>query len=185
MLTADSALIGTHQPALEERGDSMHPREHRVGGLAAPEENSSVMAIAELGEETVALQPVGDHDGTRLNPTDEGFVHLDRAGQTVPAKPDHRTSKLVQPRPCGSIAAQAEDSLQSRRAGAVLLTTIHQTARNQVTNDVRVSWKIVPAVTDVWCPQLPHIQSPRPVHHAWVPSQVGHTNPWGHRSRAR
>ena len=193
------------------------------------------MAIAELGEETVALQPVGDHDGTRLdgflyerkqalrrgahhaphsdpanrsaahlranydkcllsdvpapptrlNPTDEGFVHLDRAGQTVPAKPDHRTSKLVQPRPCGSIAAQAEDSLQSRRAGAVLLTTIHQTARNQVTNDVRVSWKIVPAVTDVWCPQLPHIQSPRPVHHAWVPSQVGHTNPWGHRSRAR
>ena len=64
----------------------MHPREHRVGGLAAPEENSSVMAIAELGEETVALQPVGDHDGTRLNPTDEGFVHLDRAGQMVPAR---------------------------------------------------------------------------------------------------
>ena len=58
---------------------------------------------------------------TRLNPTDEGFVHLDRPGQTVPARPDHRTSKLVQPRPCGSIAAQAEDSLQSQRAGAVLL----------------------------------------------------------------
>ena len=149
----------------------MHPREHRVGGLAAPEENSSVMAIAELGEDTVALQPVGDHNGTRLdgflyerkqalrrgahhaphsdpanrtaahlranddkcllsdvpapptrlNPTDEGFVHLDRPGQTVPARPDHRTSKLVQLRPCGSIAAQAEDSLQSQRAGAVLL----------------------------------------------------------------
>ena len=58
---------------------------------------------------------------TRLNPTDEGFVHLDRPGQTVPARPDHRTSKLVQLRPCGSIAAQAEDSLQSQRAGAVLL----------------------------------------------------------------
>ena len=42
-------------------------------------------------------------------------------GQTVPARLDHRTSKLVQPRPCGSIAAQAEDSLQSQRAGAVLL----------------------------------------------------------------
>ena len=41
MLTADSALMGTHQPAFEERSDSMHPREHRVGGLAAPEENSS------------------------------------------------------------------------------------------------------------------------------------------------
>ena len=170
MLTADSALMGTHQPAFEERSDSMHPREHRVGGLAAPEENSSVMAIAELGEDTVARQPVGDHNGTRLdgflyerkqalrrgahhaphsdpanrtaahlrsnddkcllsdvpapptrlNPTDEGFVHLDRPGQTVPARPDHRTAKLVQPRPCGSIAAQAEDALP-QRAGAVLL----------------------------------------------------------------
>ena len=71
MLTADSALMGTHQPAFEERSDSMHPREHRVGGLAAPEENSSVMAIAELGEDTVALQPVGDHNGTRL----DGFLY--------------------------------------------------------------------------------------------------------------
>ena len=49
----------------------MHPREHRVGGLAAPEENSSVMAIAELGEDTVAPQPVGDHNGTRL----DGFLY--------------------------------------------------------------------------------------------------------------
>ena len=56
MLTADSALMGTHQPAFEERSDSMHPREHCVSGLVAPEENSSVMAIAELGEATVALQ---------------------------------------------------------------------------------------------------------------------------------
>ena len=109
------------------------------------------MAIAELGEETVALQPVGDHDGTRL----DGFLY-------------ERKQALRRG------AHHAPHSDPANRSAAHLRANYDKCLLSDV-----------PAVTDVWCPQLPHIQSPRPVHHAWVPSQVGHTNPWGHRSRAR
>ena len=52
--------------------------------------------------------------------------------------------------------------------------TTHQIARNHNVNGVRVSWKIVPAVTETWCPHAAHIQSPRPVDQALVPAHPGH-----------
>src|SRR5258707_8700933 len=58
-------------------------------------------------------------------------------------------------------------------------------ARNQTGSGVRVSWKIVPAVTEVWQPQAAHSSStPRTVHDL-PPPQRGHRNPSGHRSRTR
>jgi hypothetical protein len=58
-------------------------------------------------------------------------------------------------------------------------------ARNQTGKGVRVSWKIVPAVTEVWQPQLAHSsKTPRTGHDRPLP-QRGQRKPSGHRSRAK
>src|SRR5215469_7082081 len=43
----------------------------------------------------------------------------------------------------------------------------HHIARNQTGNGVRVSWKIVPAVTEVWQPQPAHSNSSSRTGHEW------------------
>jgi hypothetical protein len=58
-------------------------------------------------------------------------------------------------------------------------------ARNQTGNGVRVSWKIVPAVTEVWQPQSAHSSSTPRTGHDLPPPQRGQRKPSGHRSRAR
>src|SRR5215471_12018974 len=61
----------------------------------------------------------------------------------------------------------------------------HHMARNQTGNEVRVSWKIVPAVTEVWQPHAAHSSStPRTGHDRSLP-QRGQRKPCGHRSRAK
>ena len=171
MLTTDPALMRAEEPALEKRRDPMNARQYGVGRLATPQNDSAVVAIATLRQAAVALQPVGDHDrsrldgglherhqavgrgirhplhpdapdGTaaylsgndhqgllaevpasaaRLDPADDGLVHLDLRRHPVPTGPHHRAAELVQPRPGRAVAAQAEDALQAQGAGAVLL----------------------------------------------------------------
>src|ERR1700687_5132531 len=60
----------------------------------------------------------------------------------------------------------------------------HHMARNHTGNGVRVSWKIVPAVTDVWHPHSAHSHRPR-TGHAFPDSQRGQRKPAGHRSRVK
>src|SRR5207245_3499705 len=60
----------------------------------------------------------------------------------------------------------------------------HHMARNHTGSGVRVSWKIVPAVTEVWQPHPAHSHSSR-TGHAFPDPQRGHAKPDGHRSRAR
>ena len=46
-----------------------------------------------------------------VEPAHEGLVHLDLLRHPVPARPHHRASQLVQPRPRRAVAAQAEHAL--------------------------------------------------------------------------
>src|SRR5712691_9270504 len=57
-------------------------------------------------------------------------------------------------------------------------------ARNHTGNGVRVSWKIVPAVTEVWQPHPEHCHRSR-TGHAFLDPQRGQRKPVGHRSRVR
>src|SRR5712692_9616964 len=57
-------------------------------------------------------------------------------------------------------------------------------ARNHTGNGVRVSWKIVPAVTEVWQPHPAHCHRSR-TGHAFPDPQRGQRKPVGHRSRVR
>src|SRR2546430_5269764 len=171
MLTADRALVSAEEPALEERSDPVHARQHRLGRFSTAKDDFSIVAIAEVRKAAIALQPVGDHDGTRpdgflhkpqqalcreirhplhtdsanrtaahlrgdnhqsllanvsaptarLDATDEGLVHLNQLGQSIPAGPDHCASEFVEPGPSSAVAAQSEDSLEAKRTGTVLL----------------------------------------------------------------
>src|SRR5437899_8985168 len=60
----------------------------------------------------------------------------------------------------------------------------HHMARNHTGSGVRVSWKIVPAVTEVWQPHPAHSHSSR-TGHAFPDPQRGHAKPDRDRSRAR
>jgi hypothetical protein len=53
----------------------------------------------------------------------------------------------------------------------------NQIAANHDDSGVRVRWKIVPAVSEVFRPQSGHIHRPRPVRHASRPPHAGQTNP--------
>ena len=113
----------------------------------------------------VLLDRHGDqHLVSWLPPPQPGFlgppvrlVHLDAPAKPVPAGADHGPSQLVQPRPGRLVAAQPQHLLQapghSRRSSGVVT---HHIARNHIVNGVRVSWKIVPAVTEVCRPQAAH-----------------------------
>ena len=83
---------------------------------------------------------------TRLNPTDKGF-------EPTPSRPDHRTSKLVQPRPCGSIAAQAEDSLRPSALAPFFWLTVGRSPTT-CAYPGRACRR-----SDVWC-QLPQSRAP-------------------------
>ena len=74
----------------------------------------------------------------------------------LPPRTHHRSPQLVHPGPRGLIAAQPENALQTQRADPVLLRRTCQIARNHSRSGLRVSWKIVPEVTDVCRPQRAH-----------------------------
>jgi hypothetical protein len=54
-------------------------------------------------------------------PADLGFVHFDSSAKFIPTGSDHRSAKFMKNRPGGLVAAQAQDTLQPKRAGSVLL----------------------------------------------------------------
>src|ERR1022692_4318324 len=58
-------------------------------------------------------------------------------------------------------------------------------ARNQTGNGVRVSWKMVPAVTDVWPPHTAHSSRTPRTGQDLPPPQRGHRKPSGHPRRAK
>src|ERR1035437_2921494 len=49
------------------------------------------------------------------------LIHLHASRQPIPARPNHRPTQLVQPRPSRLITAQPQDSLQVQCTGAILL----------------------------------------------------------------
>src|ERR1019366_5378116 len=61
----------------------------------------------------------------------------------------------------------------------------HHMARNQTGNGVRVSWKMVPAVTDVWPPHTAHSSRTPRTGQDLPPPQRGHRKPSGYRRRAK
>jgi hypothetical protein len=61
----------------------------------------------------------------------------------------------------------------------------HHMARNQTGNGVRVSWKIVPAVTEVWQAQPAHSKSTSRTAYDRPPPQRGQRKPSAHRSRPK
>src|ERR1022692_1632005 len=61
----------------------------------------------------------------------------------------------------------------------------HHLARNQTGKGVLVSWNIVPAVTEIWHPQLEHSNSLPRTGQNFSRPQRRHTNPSGQRSRVR
>ena len=107
--------------------------------------------------------------------------HRPRRGRpAIAARAYHRAAQLVQPGPRRLIAPQAQDALESQRAGAGLWLVTHHIARNHVVSGVRVSWKIVPAVTDVCRPHAAHSSRLRTGHALGWP-HCGQRNPCGHR----
>jgi len=55
--------------------------------------------------------------------TNVRLVNLNMSTEHVPTRTNHGTGQLVQPSPCGLIAAQSEHSLQAQRAYAELLVS--------------------------------------------------------------
>ena len=55
-------------------------------------------------------------------PAHQGLVDLDLPGEPIPPWAHHGPAQLVQPRPGGLLAPQAQDLLQAQGAGPGLLT---------------------------------------------------------------
>src|ERR1039458_9269058 len=60
------------------------------------------------------------------------------------------------------------------------LVTYH-IARNHMIKGLRISWKTVPAVTEVWCRHRQHWNKVSRTTVAFVPPHLGHRKPSGHR----
>jgi len=58
---------------------------------------------------------------TLLGAAHLGFIDLDAAFETIPPRANHGEAKLVKPQPCGFVAAEPEDSLQSESTCSRLL----------------------------------------------------------------
>src|SRR5207245_7643585 len=106
-------------------------------------------------------------------------VRRSRPGRTIARRNlwshVHAVSQLPSPNTCCS----------PRALVPVFWLVTHHIARNQVGKGVRVSWKIVPAVTDVCRPHAAHSNSAVPIGHALVPPHFGQRKPFGHRSCTR
>ena len=60
--------------------------------------------------------------GLCSNSTYIGFINFDRSMQLVPSSSNHPSPQFVKPLPCSVVAPKAENSLQAKSAGSVLLT---------------------------------------------------------------
>ena len=77
------------------------------------------------------------------------FVDFHDSGQAISTRPHHGAPQFMQPCPHGVVTAQAQFSLQPYSADAMLLAGDCPIARNQRASGFRVSWKMVPAVTEL------------------------------------
>ena len=102
-----------------------------------------------------------------------------RDTQPVTTRSHHGTPQFVQPCPGAQVAAQAQNALQPRALAPCFCAVTHQKARNHKTSGFRVSWKIVPAVSDTWYPQPAQTSRLRLVIQLEVPRQRGQTKPSG------
>src|SRR5947199_8478062 len=132
----------------------------------------------------------------------KSFAQLGRPSNPSPSAPTHHSSTSTLPvsksRPgltmarrnlCSIVQAALYFFSPSTRCSPNALAPFfcvvtHHIARNHTGKGMRVSWKIVPAVTEVWHPHAAHSHKPR-TGHAFSDSQRGQRKPVGHRSRAR
>src|ERR1039458_1773414 len=93
--------------------------------------------------------------------------------------------QFVQPSPDGLVLLQAQHTLETQSAGAVLLGS-HPPhgVKPQLQRGARIL-KNSSAVTEVWCPQPTHCSNTTRTGQHFPPPQRGHRKPSGHRSRYR
>ena len=60
MLTADTSLMRSEEPALEERGCPVHTGQHGLCRFTTAKKDSTVVPISEARKATISLQPVGN-----------------------------------------------------------------------------------------------------------------------------
>ena len=83
----------------------------------------------------------------------------------------------MQPGPSRLVTPQAQYPLQPQSTGAVLLAGTPHIARNQRVSGLRVSWKIVPAVTETLAAATRTLRSTPRSGQALGPPQRGQRNP--------
>ena len=97
------------QDVLAGVGDPLHP-------------SAAGAAVAVLdGDHDERLAGCATPPAPRFDAADQRLVDLDGTVEQLAAGTDHRAAQLVQPRPCGLVAAESEHALQAQRADAVLL----------------------------------------------------------------
>jgi len=87
----------------------------------ADSSNATTVLLCRNGYQRLSQELAGMR--FRLFATDVGLIDLDPSAQPISARPNHRPSQFVQPRPSGHVAAQAQHPLQTHRAGSILLTS--------------------------------------------------------------
>ena len=90
-------------------------------GYSAKADSSDPMAIL-LGRDNYQRLPGrAPTPFSWLFSTKVSFINLHNAREMIPPRPHHRVAQFVQPRPCGSVTAQAQGTLQAQRADPVFL----------------------------------------------------------------
>ena len=95
-----------------------------VAEADAPDVDRAVQAARHAFEHGAWRKMAAAERGRLLNKLAdliERLVDLDPATQSVPVRPDHGPSQLVQPCPGRLVAAQSQHAPQTQRTGAVLL----------------------------------------------------------------
>ncbi len=114
-----------------------------------------------------------------------GFVNFHTTRQTIPPRTDHCSAQLVQHCPGRLVAAQTQYPLDAQRTRSVFLACYQPYSPEPKDHGSRVSWKMVPAVTDTWWRQPPHNHRFLTIGQAFLPRQRGQMNPFGHRRANR
>jgi len=90
-------------------------------GYSAKADSSDPMAILLGRDNDQRLASRAPTPFSWLFSTKVRFINLHNARETVPPWPHHRVAKFVQPRPCGSVTAQSQSTLQTQRADPMFL----------------------------------------------------------------
>lgn len=111
--------------------------------------------------------------------TDIRLVDLHDAGERRLA--EHRSHERRRWHQCHAVSSCTPSCRESSIADNPRFDVTHNViARNHSRSGLRVWWNSVPAVTDSWCPQLPHSSTRGLTGHDFLPSHFEHTKPSGH-----